>query len=106
MKTTLMTLFAFCILSSAMAFAQFAGHVDSQAHPLVIPSHEQHASEGSLSPQRDLFVRTATAIAQGERPLWEFAKPAEKTEMPLGDVARLYRQQHSGAKKAVKVLEK
>jgi hypothetical protein len=44
-------------------------------------------------------------MAQGERPLWEFAtNPAP--EVPLGDVARLYRQQHATVKKAVKVLEK
>ena len=107
MKMTLLTLFTFFVLSSTALFAQYSGGgfvLDSQPHPLVLPSHEQHAYEGSLLPQRDLYVRTATVIAQGERPLWEFAHPAET--MPLGDVARLYRQQHATAKKAVKVLEK
>jgi hypothetical protein len=105
MKTTLLTLFAFCILSTAAAFAQLASSVGSEAHPLVMPSHEQHAYEGSLAPQHNLYVRTGTAMAQGERPLWEFpTKPVP--EVSLGDVARLYRQQHAAAKKAVKVLEK
>lgn len=104
MKVTL-TLLVFCILSSTALFAQW-GSISSEAHPMVMPSHEQHASEGNLAPQRDLFVRTATAMAQGERPLWEFELPSKPQPMPLGDVARLYRQEHAQAKKAVKVLEK
>lgn len=105
MKMTLLSLLVFCVLSSTAVFAQYAS-ISSEARPIVMPSHEQHASEVGLAPQRDLFVRTATAIAYGERPLWEFAKPAQDTETPLGDVARLYRQEHATAKKAVKSLEK
>lgn len=106
MKLTLFTLFAFCILSSASMCAQLTGgYINPEAHPLQFASHEQHAYEGTLLPQRDLYVRTASTIAHGERPLWEFGQqPLE--EMPLGDVARLLRQQHATAKKAVKVLEK
>src|SRR5215471_687687 len=104
MKTTL-TFLVFCILCCTAAFAQY-GSISSEARPLVMASHEQHASEGNLAPQHDLFVRTATAMAQGERPLWEFEQPAKAQPMPLGDVARLYRQQHASAKKAVRVLEK
>jgi hypothetical protein len=105
MKLTLLTLLVFCVLSSTTLFAQYAS-ISSEAHPVVLPSHEQHASEVSLAPQRDLYVRTGTAIAQGERPLWEFELPSKPQPTPLGDVARLYRQQHASAKKAVKVLEK
>ena len=103
MKSTLLTLLAVCVLSSAAAFAQWS-YINPEAHPVVIPSHEQHAFEGSLRQEGSLYVRTATAVAQGERPLWEVAHPAP--EVPLGDIARLYRQQHATAKKAVKVLEK
>ncbi len=105
MKLSLLTLLIFCVLSSTSLFAQYAS-VNAEAHPLVMASHEQHASEGNLSPQRDLYVRTATAMAQGERPLWEFQLPAKPQPTPLGDVARLYRQQHATAKKAVKIFEK
>ena len=105
MKLTLLTLLAFCLISSAAAFAQY-GAVSGEAHPIVMPSHEQHASEGTLAPQRDLFVRTATAMAQGERPLWEFELPSKPQPTPLGDFARNYRQEHAHAKKAVKVFEK
>jgi hypothetical protein len=42
--------------------------------------------------------------AQGERPLWEFGSVVEPT--PLGDVARAYRREKLGAKKAQKVFEK
>ena len=105
MKPTLLMLLVFCVLSSAAAFAQY-GSIGGEARPVEFASHPQHASEGSLAPQRDLFVRTATAMAQGERPLWEFESPSKPQPTPLGDVARLYRQQHANAKKAVKVLEK
>ena len=105
MKATLLMLLVFCVLSSTATFAQY-GSVSSEPRPLVMASHDQHASEGNLAPQRDLFVRTATAMAQGERPLWEFELPSKPQPTPLGDVARLYRQQHANAKKAVKVLEK
>ena len=105
MKLSLLTLLIFGVLSSTSLFAQYAS-INSEARPLVVPSHEQHASEGNLAAQRDLYVRTATAMAQGERPLWEFQLPSKPQPTPLGDVARLYRQQHSTAKKAVKVLEK
>jgi hypothetical protein len=109
MKKTLLTLFAFYVLSSAALFAQYSSGVairDNQAHPLSMPSHPQHAHDGSMAPQSNLYVRTSTTTAQGDRPLWEFERPASETGMPLGDVARLYRQQHATAKKAVKVLEK
>lgn len=105
MKLTLLTLLVFCVLSSTAMFAQYAS-VNGEARPLVLPSHEQHASEGNLAPQTSLYVRTATAMAQGERPLWEFQLPSKPQPTPLGDIARLYRQQHATAKKAVKVLEK
>jgi hypothetical protein len=104
MKTTLLALFAICILSSTAAFGQYAAYLDPQPHPVMFGSHELHASEGTLLPERNLYVRTAMVIAQGERPLWEFDHPAE--EMPLGDVARMLKQEHATAKKAVKVLEK
>jgi hypothetical protein len=45
-------------------------------------------------------------MAQGKRPLWEFELPSKPQPIPLGDLARLYRQEHAQAKKAVKVLEK
>ena len=105
MKLTLLSMLVFCVLSSTALFAQYAS-ISSEVRPMAVPSHEQHASEGNLAPQRDLYVRTATAMAQGERPLWEFEQPSKPQPTPLGDVARLYRQQHATAKKAVKVLEK
>lgn len=107
MKMTLMFLTAFLVLSSSMLVAQSSGGVavyNSEAHALYMPSHDQHAGEAGLASERGLYVRTATAIGDGERPLWEFGSP--KVEVPLGDVARLYREQHATVKKAVKVLEK
>jgi hypothetical protein len=46
------------------------------------------------------------AMAQGKRPLWEFESPSKPQPIPLGDLARLYRQEHAQTKKAIKVLEK
>jgi|SRR5690348_14472642 len=107
MKMTLFFLTALLVLSSSMLLAQSIGGVavyNSEAHPLYMPSHDQHAAETSLAPEHGLYVRTASAIGDGERPLWEFGSP--KAEVPLGDIARLYREQHATVKKAVKVLEK
>jgi hypothetical protein len=53
---------------------------------------------------QNLRERSKLQYARGERPVWEFLP--EKQEMPLGDVARMFREEHATAKKATHVLEK
>jgi len=105
MKTTLFALF---LLVAATSFAQNVGGgavLDNQPQILRIPSHELHASQNRLAPEQTILFTANNITARGERPLWEAAgRPAP--EMPLGDVARLYRDQHAVARKAVVKLEK
>lgn len=47
---------------------------------------------------QDIMETSINVQAHGVRPLWEVAKPAYVT--PLGDSARLLKQEHMSAKKA------
>jgi hypothetical protein len=100
------TLIAFLLLAGTAAFGQAASVLSSEPQLISVPSHQQHASQQALqSSQSLLFNSYNETSAQGERPLWEAgAKPA--AEMPLGDVARLFRDQRITSRKAVKSLEK
>jgi len=95
------TLFALCLLWTAAAFTQTAA-VDSQPQIIHVPSHPARAVVQPMAAETSLFVPSGSVWAQGQRPLWEFA--AKRTiEIPLGDVARMYRKEHETAKKAVLV---
>jgi hypothetical protein len=101
------TMFVLCVLSTTPSFAQSVTGsyvLESQPQIIHVPSHAEHASPQPMAQEQNLYVQTTSAVAHGERPLWEFEHPAET--MPLGDVARLLRKQHETAKKAIKVLEK
>lgn len=104
MKTTLLaTLILLCFLTSA-AFGQAAASaLSSQPMVIQIPSHPSHASQRLLQPEQSLLFTSPYASARGERPLWEFSKPV--VEVPLGDIARLFREQHTTVKKAAKIVE-
>jgi hypothetical protein len=106
MKTTL---FALMFVFTTAAFAQnVAGNgaiLNSQPQELYIPSHEEHATQRPLGEEKSILFVSNNAFGRGERPVWEVAeKPAP--EKPLGDIARMYRDQHAVAPKAVKTLEK
>ncbi|HWZ82963.1 MAG TPA: hypothetical protein VNW47_10075 [Terriglobales bacterium] len=104
MKTTLFSLLVLC---ATAAFGQAAGlGVSSEPQPISIPSHQQHASQHAIESEQSLLITSySDTSARGERPLWEAgAKPP--AEVPLGDVARLLRNEHATARKAVKSLEK
>jgi hypothetical protein len=104
MKTTLLaTLFVLCLLTSA-AFGQTgASSISNQPVVTQVPSHPSHASQRFLQQEQNLLFASPNISARGERPLWEFSKPA--TEVPLGDIARAFREQHAIVKKAAKVVE-
>ena len=103
MKTLL--LLATVFLLSAAAFGQ-AGSLSSQAVPVQIPDHPQHASLTAMACERPLVggAPDAYSYAQGERPLWEFGPVSEP--VPLGDIARAYRKEKLTGKKAELILDK
>lgn len=102
MKTIL---FFGIILTSAVALGQ-AGSLSSQAVPLTMPDHPQHASYSSMASESPIVGGSPDTYtyAQGERPLWEFGPVTQPT--PLGDIARAYRREKVAAKKAEVILEK
>jgi hypothetical protein len=102
MKTTLLAL---CLLSASAAFGQTASLITNEPSPIHISGHQLQALQQSMQTERSLLFTGGSTSAQGERALWEAgAKPA--ADVPLGDIARFYRDQHSVVKKAVKRLEK
>ena len=101
MKTTLFALFFLC---ATAALGQSAASLSNEPQVIQIPSHNLHASQIPMQQERTLLITSSTVYARGERPLWEFASPAP-VETPLGDLARLLRNQHAIARKATKVVE-
>src|SRR4051794_7271222 len=101
MKTTL---FAFLLLWGTAAFGQAASTISSEPQPISIPSHPLRATQQPLQSTQSLLFTTYTdTSAQGERPLWEAgAKPL--AEIPLGDVARMFRDKRTSIRKASKSL--
>jgi len=102
MRTTLFTL---CLLWGTAALGQAVSTVAPISSTFQIASHPEHASPQPLAREYSLLegIGTAYVIAQGERPLWEFA-PARQ-EVPLGDVARNLKREHAAMKKARFVRE-
>lgn len=94
-------LFAVCVLGSVCATGQtINGYVlNNQPQMLIMTEHPQHASQTPLAPEQDLRERSTYIYAQGERPVWEFMPPP--AFVPLADIARMFKEQHAAAKKAV-----
>ena len=104
MKTTLFVLFILC---ASMAVGQAAGgSISNYAQMLQLPENPRHAEIHDMAEEHSLVGGRESdyRYAQGERPLWEFGPVSEP--VPLGDVARAYRQQKATAKKAEIVFEK
>lgn len=101
MKTAL---FAICVLCASTALGQAGTSVSAQPQVYSFESHPEHASRQPLAQEQHLNGGELFTYAQGERPLWEVATLTH--EVPLGDVARRFRQEHLAAKKAVKSLQK
>lgn len=103
MKPILAILFIFC---AASAFGQYSS-ISSQAQPIVLPDHPQHAELHDMALERSLVGGGpgAYTYAQGERPLWEFG-PVSAPPTPLGDVARAVRKEKLATKKAEIIFEK
>jgi len=98
------TLIALCLLCATAAFGQSAGILVNNPQPTVFTDHPLHATQHAMAVVSSLLGSSAYSYAQGERPLWEFG-PVKPQEVPLGDVARAYRQGHVLDKKAARVFD-
>jgi hypothetical protein len=107
MKTKLFVLFipAVFIFCSTAHAQSGVGTLSNQPVVLEFPEHVEHADVHPMATEHPLVGQgpNAYSYAQGERPLWEFGPVTEP--VPLGDVARAYRQQKLTAKKAEIVFE-
>ena len=100
------TLFVLLFLCAAAAFGQNAAVIPNEPQITTFAEHVLHAEAHGMAVERPIVGASHDGItyAQGERPLWEFG-PVSRP-VPLGDVARAYRNQKSTAKKAEIILEK
>jgi len=101
MKTLLC---AFFLVWGTAAFGQAAGALSAEQVMLTLPSHPHHADYTALGTEQSLSEKSTYTIAKGERPLWEVSLPAHY-EVPLGDIARAFREEHAKAPKAEIVKE-
>ena len=90
---------------SSAAFGQTASVQMNNPQPISMPDDRpQHASQHALAQESSLLATSAYSYAQGEQPVVDFGTLPWET--PLGDIARAYKKEHTGAPKAVIVLEK
>jgi hypothetical protein len=98
MKTTI---FALCFLCATAALGQT--YLNNDAHPTEFSSHVEHASQPGMARSQNVMEQSSWFHGQGQRPLWE-VQPAART-IPLGDIARAVRKEHTAAKKSTIVWE-
>lgn len=99
MKTTFLVL---VLLMTSAAFAQYVGSISSQPQPYRPPDNPAHASTHALAQEHSVLAGTNYSSAQGEKPAWELP---QAPVVPLGDVARTLKEEHSKLKKARFVYE-
>lgn len=92
-----------CLLGTGTAHAQLASVLPNTPAPIVMQDHVQHASQHAMASETSLLSTTPYSYAKGELPLSEFGSPIH--EVPLGDIARAYREGHALAPKAAKIME-
>lgn len=99
MKTAM---FVLCFLCSTIALGQSIGGSSVGgavlASTVQMVSHPEHASQHFMAQEQSLLEHSNSYYAQGERPLWEVQPLAQR--VPLGDIARMLKQEHATAKKA------
>ena len=98
MKQILMALFFMCATAALGQSVAGIGAMSAQTQPLVMPNHPEHASYHSMGQEQGLLKESAYCIQKGVRPLWE-VQPA-KPVVPLGDVARMLKEQHAMIKQS------
>lgn len=95
--------FVLCFLCGTVAFGQSVGGSVGGAtlsSTVQMSSHPERASQTPMAVEQSLLENSNYIIAQGERPLWEVQPPSQVREVPLGDIARMYRKDHELVKKA------
>jgi hypothetical protein len=93
------------LMFCSAAHAQNGGVLSNNPQVLEVPDHPLHAEAHAMATEHPLVGGGADTYtyAKGERPLWEFGPVSQP--VPLGDVARAYRQQKLLAKKAEIIFE-
>ena len=102
-KITIVVLSFFCFLCVTAAFGQTAPVLTNTPQPLQMPDHVQHATERAMAQETSLLSTSTYTYAQGEVPLAELG--SLPYQVPLGDVARAYRKEHTAVAKATKGLQ-
>lgn len=98
MKKLLFLACIFCAVS-AMGQSNYGTAMSAEIDMFQMADHTQMATPHDLAMERDLRGRASiVGYSQGERPLWEVYQLMPQT--PLGDSARIYRQEHALVKKA------
>jgi hypothetical protein len=97
MKTAV---FVLCFFTTTIALGQSTGSVGGAvlASTVQMVSHPEHVSQQAMAQDQSLMEHSNYFYAQGERPLWEVQPLAH--HVPLGDIARMLKQEHATAKKA------
>ncbi|HTW59667.1 MAG TPA: hypothetical protein VMD99_16180 [Terriglobales bacterium] len=105
MKLKLFVLFVPMLLILGPAAHAQASLVDTP-QIVQVPEHVLHAEQHAMAQEHSLVGGGSDtySYARGEEPLWEFGPVTQP--VPLGDVARAYRQQKLTAKKAEIIFEK
>jgi hypothetical protein len=99
-----MTLFVFCLLLTTAAFGQYGGVgavLSSQPVVFEETGHPAHASFAPLASEASVVGGSGYAMAQGDRPFWDFP---QRPEVSLGDTARELRKEHALMAKKSKVV--
>jgi len=77
--------------------------LSAEPQVLQVPSHPARAYQKDMGQDQNLLGSSHTLSAHGERPLWEVAPKTQS--VPLGDIARTFREEHATVKKAVIVWD-
>jgi hypothetical protein len=103
MKKAIFLVFLFCSSGALAQTVVGTSVISGTPTPITMASHPQHASLQPLAPEQSILQTGSYTSAHGERPLWEVAPP--QPTVPLADIARALRKQHSAARKATRVFE-
>jgi hypothetical protein len=101
-RITIAAAFVFCMFSMS-AHAQTGMVLQNTPQPLAMADHVQHAVQHAMAQESSLLNNWTYTYAQGEVPLAEVG--TLPPQVPLGDVARAYREEHAKAPKAVLTYE-
>ena len=100
------TVLLLCVMCASLAWGQYSagvGVLSNQPQMPVMQDHPGHAAQHEMGSELSILGSHSFTVASGEIPLWEVAPKV--VHVPLGDTARVLRQEHAAAKKAQRVWE-